>query len=73
ECGCAGERANFSRRRYVFGGESGRFGCVAKNSKKSEIAVDTQSGRRLYTPHNEGGTPLAALEFALVSEIKRAA
>ena len=55
------------------GAKQGCFGSVVKNSKKSEIGVDTRSGRRLYTPHNEGGTPLAALRFAIVSEIKRAA
>ena len=37
-----------------------------KRSKKFKIAVDTLTGRRLYTLHNEGGAPLAAIAFALV-------
>ena len=45
---------------------------VAKNSKNFEIGVDTRRGWRLYTPHNEGGAPLATKEFALVKS-KRAA
>jgi hypothetical protein len=44
----------------------GCAGPVAKNAKKFEIVVDTRKGRRLYTPHNEGGAPLATETFALV-------
>jgi hypothetical protein len=46
--------------------------AVVKNSRNFEIAVDTRRGWRLYTPHNEGGAPLATKEFALVKS-KRAA
>jgi hypothetical protein len=41
-------------------------GTVANNSKKLEIGVDSRKERRLYTPHNEGGAPLAVKSFALV-------
>ena len=37
-----------------------------------DSGVDTARGPRLYTPHNEGGAPLATEEFALVKS-KRAA
>jgi hypothetical protein len=43
-----------------------------KFQKNFDIAVDTRRGPRLYTPHNEGGAPLATKEFALVKS-KRAA
>lgn len=54
------------------GGRQTVIKAVAKNSKKFEIDVDSPKGRRLYTPHNEGGAPLATKEFALVNS-KRAA
>jgi hypothetical protein len=39
---------------------------VANNSKKLGIGVDSRNDPRLYTPHNEGGAPLAVKSFALV-------
>ena len=39
---------------------------VAKNSKNmTEIGVDSLAGWRLYTPHNEGGAPLATKSLLL--------
>ena len=43
-----------------------------KIQKNFERRVDTRKAPRLYTPHNEGGAPLATKEFALVKS-KRAA
>ena len=65
-CGAAARGAKPLTLRHAGRRLPGPEKAVAKNSKNFELVVDTRRGWRLYTPHNEGGAPLATKEFALV-------
>jgi hypothetical protein len=63
------------RQLRLFSAETGRYGGFPPSGRKIqktlEIGVDSAKGPRLYTPHNEGGSPLATLKFALVDAKSR--